>query len=96
MWALGVLLHFMVSGKIPFDDKNDFQVRLNIKNNKRKVSLPKKLSRECRRFINGLLDPDAKSRIVMATAINHPWFTKEGKGQSRKETRTEYTDTENR
>eukprot|EP00758_Cryptobia_borreli_P006228 Tbor_TRINITY_DN5101_c3_g1::TRINITY_DN5101_c3_g1_i1::g.25990::m.25990 len=77
LFALGVILHVMLTGKLPFNStKNKFQL---IRQYEEGVQLDgdvwKSLSKESREFVSILLSYDARRRPNAKAASMHPWFT---------------------
>lgn len=72
IWALGVLLYFLLSGRLPFTAPNDFDVYQLIK--KAEYKTPKGISRECKNILKSLLNPDAQTRITISDVEKHPWM----------------------
>lgn len=73
IWALGVLLYFLLSSRLPFTAPNDFDVYQLIKKGEYKT--PKGISRECKLLLKSLLNPNAQSRISITEVEKHPWMT---------------------
>lgn len=79
IWSLGVLLYFMVSGRKPFDDANDFQTLVLIKKSKKRQLTG--VSPECQDLVNKMLNPNPIKRISMIEIFMHPWFLKKEEGK---------------
>ena len=78
MWSVGVMVYQLILGKYPFDSaigRDD----LNKKILCCKYSFPEdhKLDRDCKNFIEDLLDPRPSSRLTPEQALNHPWLKQE-------------------
>eukprot|EP00933_Yihiella_yeosuensis_P033266 TRINITY_DN27000_c0_g1_i1.p1 TRINITY_DN27000_c0_g1~~TRINITY_DN27000_c0_g1_i1.p1 ORF type:complete len:769 (-),score=217.56 TRINITY_DN27000_c0_g1_i1:132-2438(-) len=72
VWAMGVIMYGLVSGRFPFRDEND------IKN--KEVRIPKRVHPVCEEFIKKLLDKNEKARMNSTEALNHAWVA--GKGRA--------------
>merc|ERR1712045_800593 len=67
VWSLGILLHDMVCGDIPFE--SDTQILLGLPD----WSETTVLSPELKHLIRGCLNTDPNSRLGLDTLASHPW-----------------------
>ncbi|GMR32677.1 hypothetical protein PMAYCL1PPCAC_02872 [Pristionchus mayeri] len=78
MWSSGVLLHLILSGRLPFDGPADETLE-NIKQCPESIDLAGSswtgLSDSARDLVSGLLAPSS-SRFTASRALAHPWITK--------------------
>lgn len=72
IWALGVLLYFLLSSRLPFTAPNDFDIYQLIKKGEYKT--PKGISRECKSLLKSLLNPEAQTRITITDVEKHSWM----------------------
>nr|GEY83900.1 CBL-interacting serine/threonine-protein kinase 1 isoform X3 [Tanacetum cinerariifolium] len=62
MWSCGVTLYVILTGYVPFDDRN------------RVVLYQRMVPLEAKNLINRMHDPNAKTRITMADIKTEEWF----------------------
>lgn len=76
IWSLGVILYMLLSGKPPFNGKNDEEVIKSIKGKTYSLEGPiwDNFSTECKDFIRTLLDVNPESRITAKQALENPWL----------------------
>jgi len=70
VWAMGVIMYGLVSGRFPFRDENDVR--------NKEVRIPKRVHPTCEEFIRKMLDKVEKTRLDSQQAVDHPWVA--GKG----------------
>lgn len=71
-WSCGVILFNLLSGFLPFDDRN---LPLMYKQMQRRdFKFPDWFSPAARRLISKLLDPNPDTRLSIEGLMNHPWF----------------------
>ena len=76
-WALGVILHELLSTQLPFYAENDKDFIYNIVNQKLEFSKQKyweDVSSDAQDLVLKLLDKNPKTRLSMTEAMNHPWL----------------------
>ncbi|CAD2222280.1 Protein kinase domain/Protein tyrosine kinase/Kinase-like, putative [Angomonas deanei] len=72
IWSSGVLLYVMVSGTMPFEDRNMNKLLLQIQ---RGVYRPlTNVSKECQDLISRMLQVDPRKRISLQDVRQHPWM----------------------
>lgn len=75
MWAIGVTVYQLLTGKYPFDTtigREDLNKRIQSCN----YRFPEnwKHGPDCQDFIEKLLEPTVKRRLTPEAALNHPWL----------------------
>ncbi|KAL3932694.1 MAG: hypothetical protein SGPRY_000602 [Prymnesium sp.] len=78
LWSLGVMVFFMLSGKLPFSGRNDAEKEAKILSGQLSFSNPswEKISPDGKDFVRSLLVADPHRRMSGKKAQNHPWITK--------------------
>ncbi|KAF8821000.1 hypothetical protein IE077_002579 [Cardiosporidium cionae] len=76
MWAAGVLLYMLLSGRPPFLGRNDAELISRIQNDSLSFHGEgwKSISPLCKDFISLLLNRNATARLTAKNALQHPWF----------------------
>ncbi|KAF8392662.1 hypothetical protein HHK36_023011 [Tetracentron sinense] len=72
LWSCGVILYVLLTGYLPFDDRN--LAVLYQKIFKGDAQIPKWLSQGAQNMIRRILDPNPKTRITMAGIKADEWF----------------------
>jgi len=75
---VGILMHLLLFGKVPFEGDIDFDLRKLIKNNQINYnsSHMKKVSKEARNFLKSLLTTEVENRPTAKEALNDKWLKK--------------------
>eukprot|EP00301_Raphidiophrys_heterophryoidea_P016189 c25746_g1_i1.p1 GENE.c25746_g1_i1~~c25746_g1_i1.p1 ORF type:complete len:346 (+),score=35.41 c25746_g1_i1:220-1257(+) len=72
IWACGVLLFFMLSGRLPFDSSRPNNIYLKIQ--ACKPVFPPHISQEARELVMSVLSPTPALRATIPSIRNHPWM----------------------
>lgn len=72
MWSAGVILYALVTGHLPFNDKNSGKLIQMILHEE--PNYPSYLSTELVDLLKNLLNKDAKNRFTVKQASEHPWI----------------------
>ena len=72
VWALGVLLYFMLTANMPFKAQTVSGLKKQILEGD--YTMPEFLSKECQFLISGILKLDPKSRITLEQIKNSDWL----------------------
>jgi calcium-dependent protein kinase len=77
-WSIGVILYVMMTGKYPFNGKDQNEVFEKIRKGVYDVKLldKSKASPEVQDLIKQLLVQDASKRLSLIDALHHPWIIK--------------------
>mmetsp|Transcript_81499 Transcript_81499/g.174612 ORF Transcript_81499/g.174612 Transcript_81499/m.174612 type:complete len:789 (+) Transcript_81499:83-2449(+) len=67
VWAMGVIMYGLVSGRFPFRDENDIRTK--------EVKIPKRVHPVCEDFIKRMLDKVEKTRPSSEMIMQHQWVT---------------------
>ena len=73
MWALGVVLYYIIAGRLPFDAVKASELRRQILSGH--YSVPSGISIELDDLISILLTPNPKHRPTASEVMLHPWIT---------------------
>ncbi|KAJ1866802.1 hypothetical protein LPJ78_001537 [Coemansia sp. RSA 989] len=72
IWALGVILYYMLCGDAPFAGKTNEDVVEQISN--KEISLPLYLTEEAVDIVKQMLSRDPRDRIEIDELLDHPWL----------------------
>lgn len=79
MWACGVILYIMISGKMPFFGRDEHEMLGRIRQGK--YGFPdrewKNVSQDCMNLIKSLLQVDPQKRLTAKGALAHRWMDSE-------------------
>lgn len=78
LWSIGVILYILLSGRPPFDGKDDREIVRKVRIGHFDLNLPefKLVSREALDILKKLMTYDPDRRISAEEALRHPWITK--------------------
>ena len=78
LWSCGVIMYLMLSGKQPFEGKDDEEIENNIKQGKIDFNDPvwDYISNDAKDLIKKLLNIKVDKRYTAKQALNHPWIIK--------------------
>ena len=72
IWSSGIILFFMLSGYLPFNELTNKKLYNKILNGK--YNIPKDISNEAKDLIKKILEINPKKRIKINEIKEHPWF----------------------
>ena len=78
LWSCGVIMYLLLSGRVPFNGKDDEEIFKNVRKGKYDLSEDPfdKISDECRSLLTGLLNMNNTKRLNSYEALNHPFISK--------------------
>lgn len=81
VWAAGVLLFMMITGKFPFASAKESMVFKRIL--KHDVIYPDVISFKCQQLLKAMLEPSPSKRIQARDILKHPWVVQKGLSTSK-------------
>jgi len=79
IWSIGVLVFMLLTGKKPFDGKDDFETLDTIKTGKWVWPNHSKVSSEAKDFVEKMMVANVSERWSATQALNHPWLIAKSK-----------------
>ena len=81
IWSCGVILYILITGRPPFDGRNDEEIMNKVMQSKPSYELNcfNTVSSDCKDLLNKMLDPLPRSRNSAKDCLAHSWFTKKDK-----------------
>ncbi|KAH6917782.1 CAMK/CAMKL/GIN4 protein kinase [Coprinopsis sp. MPI-PUGE-AT-0042] len=74
IWSCGVILYALLTGRLPFDDKNVRTLLSKVKSGK--YDTPSWIDPMAKDLLAKMLVVDVTKRITIPEILNHPWFVK--------------------
>jgi calcium-dependent protein kinase len=76
VWSVGVIMFILLSGKPPFDGKDDTEITDAVKIGKYKMEDEPwgSISKDGKALVKQMLTKDPNERISARLALNHTWF----------------------
>ncbi|CAD8113424.1 unnamed protein product [Paramecium sonneborni] len=71
IWALGVILYYLIFAQYPFKGDNNTEILLNISEGN--YNIPKKVTQELISLITDIFNPDHQKRITLKQIKQHKW-----------------------
>ncbi|KAH7925073.1 Pkinase-domain-containing protein [Leucogyrophana mollusca] len=78
IWSCGVILYALLSGRLPFDDKNVRTLLSKVKAGK--YDMPAYIDPQAKDLLSRMLVVDVNRRITITEILAHPWFNKNTPG----------------
>jgi len=75
VWAMGIIMYGLVSGRFPFKDEADVR--------NKEVKIPKRVHPVCEEFIKRMLDKVESSRPTADAVMAHPWVSDSSRREGR-------------
>ena len=72
IYSCGIILYYMLSKKLPFNEKNNTELYKKIIEGK--FNMPKNISKDAQDLLKKIIKVNPEERIKIADIKNHPWF----------------------
>ena len=82
LWSIGIITFLLLCGYLPFDDKHsekEIARQTIFEPTPFEDKIWKKLSKEAKDFVDGLLQKEPTKRLTIEQAVEHPWIKKYSK-----------------
>lgn len=81
IWSVGVILYIMISGRPPFDGRNEREILQRVQTGAYSLETPewKQTSSAVRDLISKMMDFDYNKRFSATECLDHPWIKKKVK-----------------
>ena len=74
IWAIGIMLYYMLFNDMPFNGKEKDDIKEAIKNKPLKVHKHSPITYECVDFLTACLVKNPAKRILTKDMLIHPWM----------------------
>ncbi|OMJ94229.1 hypothetical protein SteCoe_2717 [Stentor coeruleus] len=76
VWSMGIILHLLLSGTVPFNGINEEEININIKNSKLNLQSKhwNKISSEAKDLLVKMLKKNPSERLTVEEIFRHPWI----------------------
>jgi len=82
MWSFGICIFIMLNGQVPFKGTTKNELFDSILFQKKMTFTTRGISKQAKEFVFQLLQRDAKQRLSVDAALQHPWIVKCGRSEN--------------
>ena len=81
IWSIGVILYIMISGRPPFDGRNEREILTRVSTGVYSLETPewKQTSSAVKDLISKMMEVDYNKRLSASQCLDHPWIKKKVK-----------------